>query len=224
MTCSSCGVRNVDFASTCFSCRHPLGKLEAVAAPVPSSEERQSRPRTTPRGGAGSPSRAFGALMRLALVAAIAWVVGRGFLRREPRETETPQTEPPAEIAEEAPQRPVAETAPPAPEAFVAEEQNGFRLVHFEWGLPSAGPHGSFRAGETVTGRSEIQGFGVTEDQKIDVTVALAFRDPTGKLVEPISPIRAPPAEGVRHVVHELRLRDPDRRACRNLRSRDGGR
>jgi hypothetical protein len=39
-----------------------------------------------------------------------------------------------------------------------------------------------------VTGRGEIQGFGVTEDQRIDVTVTLAFLDPTGKLVEPVSP------------------------------------
>jgi uncharacterized protein YfaS (alpha-2-macroglobulin family) len=39
-----------------------------------------------------------------------------------------------------------------------------------------------------VSGRSEIQGFGVTPDGTIDVTVALAFRDPTGTLVEPVSP------------------------------------
>jgi hypothetical protein len=189
MICSSCGVRNVDFASTCFSCRQPLGKLEALATPAPSSEERQTRRRVAPRGGAASPGGAFGALVRLALVAAaIAWVVGRGFLHRESQRTESPETGPPAEVAKEAPQRPAAETAAPAPEAVEAEEQNGFRLVHFEWGPPSAGPDGSFRTGETVTGRSEIQGFGVTEDQKINVTVALAFRDPTGKLVEPISP------------------------------------
>jgi hypothetical protein len=116
----------------------------------------------------------------LVLLAAVAWVFGRGFLLRE--------KPPEPEAAKEAPPSPAAEAAPPESEAFVVEEQNGFRLVHFEWGLPSSGPSGSFRTGETVTGRGEIQGFGVTDDQKIDVTVTLAFLDPTGKLVEPVSP------------------------------------
>ena len=40
----------------------------------------------------------------------------------------------------------------------------------------------------TRTGRSEIQGFGLTEDQRIDVTVTFAFLDPMGKLLEPTSP------------------------------------
>jgi hypothetical protein len=182
MTCGSCGVRNVEFATICFSCRQPLGKLGAVSAPLPAREKRESPPRASARAGAGKAIAPGGALVRLLLLAALAWVFGRGLLLRE----KPPEPEP--EPAKEAPPPPASEAAPPEPEAFVVEEQNGLRLVHFEWGVPSAGSSEAFRTGETVTGRSEIQGFGVTEDQKIDVTVALAFRDPTGKLVEPISP------------------------------------
>jgi hypothetical protein len=143
-------------------------------------EERESSPRAPAHAGAGKASTSGGALVRLLLLAALAWVFGRGLLLRG----KPPEPEP----SKEASPPPATEAEQPEPGAFVVEEQNGFRLVHFEWGLPSAGPSGSFRTGETVTGRSEIQGFGVTEDQKIDITVALAFRDPTGKLVEPISP------------------------------------
>jgi hypothetical protein len=179
MVCGSCGVKNVEFATTCYSCRQPLGKLAAVTAPALAREERRAPPRAAAP-GARKPSVPGGALVRLLILAVLAWVFGRGLLVREKPQVPEP--------AIETPSLPVNEAAPPEPLAFVAEEQNGFRLVHFEWGLPSAGTSGSFRTGETVTGRSEIQGFGVTEDQKIDVTVALAFRDPTGKLVEPISP------------------------------------
>jgi len=180
MTCGSCGVRNVDFATTCFSCRQPLGKFAAVTAPLPAREERASVPRAPAPAGAGRASTPGGALLRLVLLAVVAWAFGRGFLLKEkPPEPEAP---------EEAPPPPVTEAAPPEREPFVMEEQNGFRLVHFEWGLPGGGPSSSFHTGETVTGRSEIQGFGVTQDQKIDVTVTLAFLDPTGKLVEPVSP------------------------------------
>jgi hypothetical protein len=182
MACSSCGVRNVEFATTCFSCRQPLGKLAAARAPVPAREQREFPPRTPAGASAGKASAPGGALVRLLLLAALAWVFGRGLLLRE----KPPEPEPePANVAQPPP---AAEAAPPEPEPFVVEEQNGFRLVHFEWGLPGAGPSGSFRTGETVTGRGEIQGFGVTEDQTIDVTVTLAFLDPTGKLVEPVSP------------------------------------
>jgi hypothetical protein len=180
MSCSSCGVRNVDFATTCFSCRQPLGKLATVAVPGLVREERESSPRVRARAGAGKASPPGGALVRLLFLAALAWIFGRGFLLRE----KPPESEAAKEISPAA----VTEAAPPRDEALVAEEQNGFRLVHFEWGVPSAGRSGSFRTGETVTGRSEIQGFGVTEDQRIDVTLTLAFLDPTGKLVEPVSP------------------------------------
>src|SRR5262245_6438484 len=179
MVCSSCGLKNVEFATACYSCKQPLGKLAAVTAPVLAHEEHETPPRSAAPGVRKS-SVPGGALVRLLFFAVLAWSFGRGFLMREKPQTPEP--------AVETPSPPVNEAAPPEPRAFVAEEQNGFRLVHFEWGLPSAGPSGSFRTGETVTGRSEIQGFGVTDDQKIDVTVALAFRDPMGKLVEPISP------------------------------------
>jgi hypothetical protein len=178
MNCGSCGVRNVEFATTCFSCRQPLGRLAAVTTPVLARQEQESPLRTKARSVAGKASAPGGALVRLLLLAALAWVVGRGFLSRE----NLPEPEP----AKQAP--PLTEAAPPQPAPFVVEEQNGFRLVHFEWGLPSAGSDASFRTGESVTGRSEIEGFGVTEDQKIDVTVTLAFLDPRGKLVEPVSP------------------------------------
>jgi len=179
MNCVSCGARNVEFATTCFSCRQPIGKLASVAAPILAREQDEGPPRPVASPGAGTSRAPGGTLARLLFLAALAWVFGRGLLpRHEPREPEPAREALPA----------VAEPTPPQTEAFVVEEQNGFRLVHFEWGSPSAGAAGSFRTGETVTGRSEIQGLGVTEDQRIDVTVALAFRDPTGKLVEPISP------------------------------------
>ena len=176
MVCGSCGLKNVEFATTCYSCRRPLGKLAAVTAPVLAREERE----VPPRAGSRTPSVPGGALVRLLVFAVLAWVFGRGLLVREKPQAPEPATD--------SPSLPVNEPAPPQPPPFVVEEQNGFRLVHFEWGLPSAGPNGSFRTGETVTGRGEIQGFGVTEDQRIDVTVTLAFLDPTGKLVEPVSP------------------------------------
>ena len=180
MVCGSCGLKNVEFATTCYSCKEPLGKLVAAAAPVLAREERESRPRAV-ASGARTPSVPGGALVRLLVFAVLAWIFGRGFLVREKPQALEPATGAPA--------LPVNEAAPPQSSPFEAEEQNGFRLVHFEWGLPSAGPSGSFHTGETVTGRSEIQGFGVTEDQKIDVTVTLAFLDPAGKLVEPVCPV-----------------------------------
>jgi hypothetical protein len=185
MMCGSCGVRNVDFASTCFSCRQPLGKLGGVTASAfrrDAPEARKSAPRATTRSGGATPSVPGGAFLRLLLVAAVAWVVARGFqlpLRLSDEPATMPTEVPSPRVPESAPQ----ETMPHAP-----EELNGFRLVLFEWSEPAAGPDSRFRVGETVSGLGEIQGFGVTTDQSIDVTVALAFRDPTGTLVEPISP------------------------------------
>jgi hypothetical protein len=188
MTCGSCGVRNVDFASTCFACRRPLGKLAAPTPAAPVREAFAARTRA-PRGatsGTSTPSVPRGAALRLLLLAAVAWVLVRGLPLRvrliSPHSAEGP-TEP-ANKAEPLPPEPAAEE----PVARALEEQNGFRLVHFEWGVPATRPGGRFRTGDTVTGRSEIQGFGVTADRKIDVTVALAFRDPMGNLVEPVSP------------------------------------
>ncbi|HSD11725.1 MAG TPA: hypothetical protein VLF14_12100 [Candidatus Binatia bacterium] len=128
-----------------------------------------------------------GAIMPLLLVAAVAWVVARGLPLRM-RLVSPHSADAPAEPAKEVRTLPVTESAPQEPAAPLPEEQNGFRLGHFEWSVPAAGPGGPFRTGETVSGRSQIQGFGVTADRRIDVTVALAFRDPTGKLVEPVSP------------------------------------
>src|SRR6185437_5460999 len=128
---------------TCYSCRRPLGKLAAVTAPVLAREERE----VPPRAGSRTPSVPGGALVRLLVFAVLAWVFGRGLLVREKPQAPEPATD--------SPSLPVNEAPPPQPPPFVAEEQNGFRLVHFEWGLPSAEPNGSFRTGETVTGRSE---------------------------------------------------------------------
>ena len=175
MMCGSCGVRNVDFASTCFSCRQPLGKLGGVTASAfrrDAPEARKSAPRATTRSGGATPSVPGGAFLRLLLVAAVAWVVARGFqlpLRLSDEPATMPTEVPSPRVPESAPQ----ETMPHAP-----EELNGFRLVLFEWSEPAAGPDSRFRVGETVSGRGEIQGFGVTTDQSIDVTVALAFRQP----------------------------------------------
>ncbi len=190
MTCGSCGVRNVDFASTCFSCRQPLGKLGIV---TPSTFSRElpeagkAAPRRAARSNAATPSVPGGAFPRLLLVAAIAWVFARGF--HLPGSLFSPRSpDEPATTSKEVHSPPVSEPAPPETKPGAAEEQNGFKLVRFEWSPPAAGPGSPFRVGETVSGRSEIQGFGVTAERTIDVTVALAFRDPTGKLVEPVSP------------------------------------
>jgi hypothetical protein len=127
-----------------------------------------------------------GAVFRLLFVAAVVWAVARVF--DLPLELFFPRPDEPSAPSEDVgsppPSDPIArEPLPPMP-----EDQNGFRLVHFAWSLPPLEPGGPFRVGDTVSGRSEIQGFGVTPDGTIDVTVALAFRDPTGKLVEPMSP------------------------------------
>jgi hypothetical protein len=189
MTCGSCGVRNVDFASTCFSCRRPLG-TGGPAAPRrlrEALEVPEFTPKPASRGG-GKPLRVpGGTLARLVLVAAAAWLGARGLpLHKLLVSPDSGQERPDA--TKEVAALPVTEPAPQEPVAPVPEEQNGFRLMHFEWGVPPAGPGALFRVGETVSGRSEIQGFGVTADRRIDVTVTLAFRDPTGKLVEPVSP------------------------------------
>jgi len=188
MICGSCGVRNVDFASTCFSCRQPLGKLGAVmAAPTPASDASGTR-RSSARGATRHAGvRSHGGGLRLLLLAAVAWALVRGLPLRLasllPRSADGP-----AESLQTVEPLPASEPASRESGSAVVEEQNGFRLVHFEWDAPAAAADGRFHTGETVSGRSEIQGFGVTADQKIDVTVALAFRDPTGNLVEPISP------------------------------------
>jgi hypothetical protein len=128
-----------------------------------------------------------GALLRLVLVAAVAWAVARGIhlplgsLFREGADE-------PASAPNEVRSSPASKPALPESPPHTPQELNGFTLVHFEWTEPPAGPGSAFRVGETVSGRSEIQGFGVTPDESIDVTVALAFRDPTGALVEPVSP------------------------------------
>ena len=184
MICGSCGVRNVDFASTCFSCRQSLGKF---AAPTPAAPEREAFEAQTPapRGaGRGTPSVPRSAALRVLLLAAVAWVVVRSL----PGLISPYLADGPTEPAQKVQTLPLAAPAPEEPLPRALEEQNGFRLVHFEWDNPPAGPGGRFHTGETVRGRSEIRGFGVTADRKIDVTVALAFRDPTGELVEPVSP------------------------------------
>lgn len=125
--------------------------------------------------------------MGLLVVAGVAWVVTRGFplplTSLFPRAADEPATTP-----NEVHSPPPSEPASPALVPHAPEELNGFTLAHFEWSQPSAGPGSRFRVGETLSGRSEIQGFGVAADETIDVTVALAFRDPTGTLVEPVSP------------------------------------
>jgi hypothetical protein len=186
MTCGSCGVRNVDFASTCFACRQPLGKL---AVPTPAAPVREAFEARTPapRGatsGTSTPSVPRSAALRLLLLAVVAWAVVRSLPGLISPHLADVLTEP----AKKVHTLPLAAPAPEEPLPRALEEQNGFRLVHFEWDMPAAGPGGRFHTGETVRGRSEIRGFGVTADRKIDVTVALAFRDPTGKLVEPVSP------------------------------------
>jgi hypothetical protein len=126
-------------------------------------------------------------VLRLLLLAAVVWVLVRGFPLRL-LSLFPPSSDEPTESSRTVQPLPADEPAPQELVSGGVEEQNGFRLVHFAWGEPPAGPGGRFRTGETVSGRSEIQGFGVTADGRIDVTVVLAFRDPTGRLVEPISP------------------------------------
>jgi hypothetical protein len=127
-----------------------------------------------------------GAVFRFLFVVAVIWAAARVFDLPIERFFLLPDeaSKPSDEVGSPPSADPIArESLPPIP-----EEQNGFQLVHFAWSPPALDPRGPFRVGETVSGRSEIQGFGVTPDGTIDVTVALAFRDPTGTLVEPVSP------------------------------------
>jgi hypothetical protein len=74
MTCGSCGVRNVDFAST-FSCRQPLGKIGAATAPAlvrEALDARKAVPRRATRNGGVTPSFPGRAVVRVLLVAAVA--------------------------------------------------------------------------------------------------------------------------------------------------------
>ncbi len=186
MICSSCGVKNVEFASICFACRKPIGSSLAATA---TAMARAASPASTPREAAKRPSFPRALVVRLLFALAVLWGLGRGgfpirdtllaLLASRSSEQQSAQTTEP-DTAPEA----IPEESHPAP----IEERNGFRLVHFEWNEPPGGAESPFHAGETVSGRSEIQGFGVSADGQIDVTVALAFRDPTGALVEPVSP------------------------------------
>lgn len=191
MVCGSCGVKNVEFASICFACRKPIGSSLAALASVP---VREATPTPTPvfrETAKGSRPASPTSLVRFLLVVAVAWAVaGGGFTVRDTLLAlfATGSTEPEQQSDETTAPDTAVDAAPDEPHAAAVEEQNGFRLVYFEWSAPPGGPQSRYHMGETVRGRSEIQGFGVTADGRIDVTVALAFRDSTGALVEPVSP------------------------------------
>jgi hypothetical protein len=216
MNCKSCGVQNVEYATTCYSCGKPLGGRGLAGMPsipsMPSSDSASSIPSHSPTlTASGATARAaasgFGGLMRLAFFAVIAFLFFRQPIgaivemlknaKFEPREV-TSESSPPAESAPAA--APQEAPAPPAPQQPAEAEEdssqlpppdlgpevNGFHMKLFAWNLPEGTTEVHF--GEVVKGQSEITGFEVSKDNRIDVTMHFTFRDPKGKIVEQSEP------------------------------------
>jgi hypothetical protein len=104
----------------------------------------------------------------------------------EPAPPAAPEpTQPPAVVAE-APAPPVAPSAPEEyPAAEAPTEINGFKMTLFEW--EQTGP---VHFGDVVKGRSQITGFDVSPDNRIDITMRFTFRDPRGRVLEKSDPSR----------------------------------
>lgn len=190
MVCASCGIKNVEFASSCFACGSALsGRAEPRAAAASSRAPRSGSLPSPVQSVAGVVKLVRG-VVRLAVAAAIFFaVVGRlpdirAAVESMLQSAREPSTPPATESAEPAPGSSVVEEQAPA----VLDEQNGFQLTHFSLALPEGRDGGHFRLGETVRGRSEIKGFEISPSGDLDVTITFAFRDPNGNLVEPISP------------------------------------
>ena len=210
MNCASCGVQNVEFATTCYSCGHTLGS-RVFSAPASTSASTH----TAPEVPTARPSAfRFGGLARfLFFIGLIVWFFREPLqqLQMSMDSTSEAPSEAPSEIASEPePAAPADEAAPAdAPEERAAEpaapsqpavdeypadepatEINGFTMKEFAWILPEGRADAVVRFGEVVRGRSEITGFEVSDENRIDVTMTFAFRDPRGKLVEPSSQTR----------------------------------
>lgn len=207
MVCGSCGIKNVEFATTCFACGKALGRGGEPRLTVPTPHEYvppvahapETRKAPQPSAGpAGTNIPGIIRAIRAVVILAVLWNVFGGFgaIRREfesmlesaqqavPEPEATPaesgETAAPAAVATES----TVTEIPPTP----VEEKNGFRLAHFSLTYPDERPNGPFRLGDTVRGRSEITGFAVNKKGELDVKITFAFRDPNGELVEPISP------------------------------------
>jgi hypothetical protein len=109
-------------------------------------------------------------------------------------ESSPPVESAPAEAPPEAAAPPAAapaedeEAASELPPPDLGPEINGFHLKSFEWNLPGGASEVHF--GDVVRGQSQITGFEVSKDDRIDVTMRFTFRDPKGKIVEQGDPNR----------------------------------
>jgi hypothetical protein len=219
MNCKTCGVQNVEYATTCYSCGKPLGG--GVLGALPSIPSAPSMPSThsTPSPASRSPSlsvsgataraaaNGLNPLMRFAFLAVVLFLFFRQPIgailetlksaKFEPREVSS-ESSPPADSApaEAPPDAPAAAPAPPAEEEVASDlpppdlgpEINGFHLKSFQWNLPEGTSEVHF--GDVVRGQSQIIGFDVSKDNRIDVTMRFTFRDPKGKVVEQGDPNR----------------------------------
>ncbi len=205
MNCGTCGVQNVEFATVCYSCGKPLGGKFSVSSsspvPMPTSHGPSSVGPTVK-----VPSGIATGLGRLLFFAAIAFLFFREPIRElvnalrsmssestpevvsEPAPPAVPEpTQAPAVVAE-APAPPAAAPAA-APEEYPAAaaptEINGFKMTLFEW--EQTGP---VHFGDVVKGRSQITGFEVSPENRIDITMRFTFRDPRGRVLEKSDPSR----------------------------------
>jgi len=218
MNCGTCGIQNVEFANTCYSCGKPLaGRLRSAYAPV-----LQPPPQSEPHGveipRPKVPSGFALGLGRLLFFAAIAFFFFREPIRQilnalrsttsestetvsEPSSPAVP--EPPSQTAQESPPEVLAPEPPPPPppkkaaEAAADEypaaeppdEINGFRMTLFQWDF-AEGQSEPVHFGDVVKGQSQISGFDVSKDNRIDLTMRFTFRDPRGRVLEKSNPSR----------------------------------
>jgi len=189
MNCGSCGVQNVDYATTCYSCGGAIGstfgKVSAASAPHSAGSLAQVQVRVQ--------ARKLSALPTIVLI-----LIGLAIVPRIFRGLESWLDRAVTPPAEEQAAAPVEEAAPAPPSepsfgdasesSLAPEERDGFLLSAFVWVYPDERPDRKLRFGDVIRGQSEIKGFEISGDNRINVTVAFAFRDPNGVPVEPIKP------------------------------------
>jgi hypothetical protein len=62
-------------------------------------------------------------------------------------------------------------------------------MTSFQWDF-AEGKGEPVHFGETVKGQSQITGFAVSPDNRIDITMHFTFRDPNGRILEQSEPSR----------------------------------
>jgi len=204
MNCASCGVQNVEFATTCYACGQPLGgarRIVSAATTTPHAPQHHVPSHAPPQVKVSS-GAAMG-LVRLLVFGAVAFLFFRepitalvtGLRSVGSESPSSVETSPPPAPEQAIPEAPPAPPPPPpeaarsSPEEYPAAEApaeiNGFKLTLFEW--EQAGPA---HFGDVVKGRSQISGFEVSPENRIDITMRFTFRDPRGKVLEKSNPSR----------------------------------